>query len=314
MDSLERLESKKNNAGRDGAIGQFDLSDDVAYRAWRTKKRQSYPARFEDLVVKITNPGAPTASEMEAILSRCQTYNMAIYATRPDASKLEVLKMVRNFGLKNLDSPRLTNDDDGITELEVIEGGRRRAYIPYSNLPLSWHTDGYYNAPTGQVRSFLLHCVRPAKHGGISKLLDPEIAYIRLRDEDPAIIAALMAANAMTIPANREDGILIRPDESGPVFSVVAERLHMRYTHRRKNVIWKDDKVTAHARTRLRAILEVGDDYVFSGFLQPGQGLLCNNVLHARSGFEDYTTQNTRRLIYRARYLERVREPTELEF
>ena len=313
MASLERQKNKQNGACADRRNGPFDLSDNATYRLWRTKKLESYPARIEDLLVDITDPTAPSAAETEAVLSRCRTYNMAIYTITPDAGKAALLEMARCFGLETLDSPLLTGED-GITELEVAEGGRRRDYIPYSNLPLSWHTDGYYNAPDGRVRGFLLHCVRPAKAGGITKLLDPEIVYIKLRDEDPAMIAALMADDAMTIPANREGGALIRPDEPGPVYSVVAERLHMRYTHRQKNVVWKDDQITTRARTRLRAILEAEDGYVFSGRLQPGQGLLCNNVLHARTGFDDDTNQGVGRLIYRARYLDRIREPAESEF
>ena len=75
---------------------------------------------------------------------------------------------------------------------------------PYTNRPLSWHTDGYYNAPEDRIRSFILHCCRNAERGGESALLDPEIAYIRLRDENPRFIAALMHDEAMTIPANHE--------------------------------------------------------------------------------------------------------------
>jgi alpha-ketoglutarate-dependent taurine dioxygenase len=40
--------------------------------------------------------------------------------------------------------------------------------------------------------------------------------------------------------------------------------------------------------------------------LQPGMGLLCNNVLHTRDGFFD--TPGHRRLLYRARYHDRIRD------
>ena len=52
----------------------------------------------------------------------------------------------------------------------------------------------------------MLHCVSPAADGGENGLLDPEIAYLRLRDENPEFIRALMAPDAMTIPANTEEG------------------------------------------------------------------------------------------------------------
>jgi hypothetical protein len=38
--------------------------------------------------------------------------------------------------------------------------------------------------------------------------------------------------------------------------------------------------------------------------LAPGMGILCNNVLHDRSGFVDAAA--TPRLLYRARYHERI--------
>jgi hypothetical protein len=44
------------------------------------------------------------------------------------------------------------------------------------------------------------------------------------------------------------------------------------------------------------------------GRLEPGMGLACNNVLHDRSGFTE--TPQKRRLLYRARYHERVADTT----
>jgi hypothetical protein len=40
------------------------------------------------------------------------------------------------------------------------------------------------------------------------------------------------------------------------------------------------------------------------GRLEPGMGLVCNNVLHDRGGFAESSLQ--RRLLYRARYYERI--------
>jgi len=39
---------------------------------------------------------------------------------------------------------------------------------------------------------------------------------------------------------------------------------------------------------------------MFTLKLRPGMGLICNNVLHTRSGFSD--RPDHRRLLYRARY------------
>ncbi len=51
----------------------------------------------------------------------------------------------------------------------------------------------------------VLHCVTSAASGGANALLDHEIAYLLLRDADPAFVAALMQPDAMTIPARRDD-------------------------------------------------------------------------------------------------------------
>ena len=44
--------------------------------------------------------------------------------------------------------------------------------------------------------------------------------------------------------------------------------------------------------------------YIHRVTLQPGMGLLCNNVLHDRSAFTDDPARP--RLIYRARYYDRI--------
>ena len=43
---------------------------------------------------------------------------------------------------------------------------------------------------------------------------------------------------------------------------------------------------------------------IFRLKLEPGMGLVCNNVLHDRTGFDDDPEQP--RLLYRARFLDRV--------
>ena len=101
------------------------------------------------------------------------------------------------FGLDDLEDHRSAGHG-GIVALEVAQSGTRGGYIPYTNRPLKWHTDGYYGATRESVRCFILHCVRNAPEGGENALLDPEIAYIRMRDEDPNLVAALM-------PASRHD-------------------------------------------------------------------------------------------------------------
>ena len=150
----------------------------------------------------------------------------------------------------------------------------------------------------------LLHCVRPASDGGLNQLLDHDIIYIQLRDESPDYIQALMRIDAMTIPANIENGAELRPEVTGPVFSITPEGgLHMRYTHRKRSIRWRDDPVTRAAVSFLGTLLTPDNPYCFEGKLQSGQGLISTNVLHTRTGFGG----NSRRLLYRARYFDPIR-------
>lgn len=290
--------------------GPFDLGDDSAYGAWRDTKLDAYPRHASDLVVEIADPRSLSPAESEAILLRCRRANMAIYVASAQlgADKEIPRQLGAQFGLTHLD-PNMLADEDGITSLCVVPGKSGRGYIPYSNRRLLWHTDGYYNPPERNIRAMLLHCVRPAQEGGENRLLDPEIAYIALRDENPEWIAALMAPDAMTIPANTESGAETRAAQPGPVFSLdpATGNLHMRYTARVRSIEWKDDATTRAAVAALERILGEQSPYVFRHRLAAGQGLICNNVLHDRSAFADSAGADAGRLVYRARYYDRIR-------
>ena len=167
---------------------------------------------------------------------------MAVYASplAGVADKDIPRRLGARLGLARLHANPLA-DEDGISSLEAAPEKAGRGYIPYSNQRLLWHTDGYYNAPEQRIRAFILHCVRPAAAGGENRLLDPEIAYILLRDADPQYVKALSAPDAMTIPANAADGAELRPAQTGPVFSADAGALHMRYTARTRSIEWRPD-------------------------------------------------------------------------
>ncbi|MBT7943381.1 MAG: taurine catabolism dioxygenase TauD [Alphaproteobacteria bacterium] len=286
----------------------FDLDDREGYEKWRSEKLKKFPVTPDELMVPIADPRLPTGKEKEAILDRCAVFNMAVYVVAPEANKYDVLALAKLVGLERFDQPLCTGDD-GLTEITVIEGGRQGAYIPYSDKPISWHTDGYYNKPDEQVRGFILHCRRAADEGGVSELLDPEIAYIRLRDENPDYIYALMQNDVLTIPGNIENGVLVRDAATGPVFSVQGGQLHMRYTDRKRHIEWKEDAIVLAARHKLTAVLNDEQENIVRWRLAPGQGVLCNNVLHRRSGFTDHPGEDQGRLLYRARYLDRIASP-----
>ena len=283
--------------------GPFDLDDARAYRDWREQKLARYPSRIQ--VVDLRDPKKLNASEHAALVDGCARANMAIYrspATQEDKDIPRLLGL--QLGLEHLDGNYLA-DDDGISSI-TPGPGTRGEFIPYTDRAIGWHTDGYYHPETRRIRAMLLHCVRDAIEGGESALLDHELAYILLRDENPEHVRALSAPDALTIPPRLEGESVARPAESGPVFSVESPggALHMRYTARGVNIAWKDDAATRAARASLERILAADSPHVFRLRLQPGMGIVCNNVLHARTGFRD--APQRRRLLYRARYYDRV--------
>ncbi len=256
--------------------------------------------------MEIGDPRALTGAEREALLRRCRSANLAIYQCATPIDKTAVRRLGEQLGLTRLDD-NLCADHDSISSLEVRSGGIHAGYIPYTNRTLNWHTDGYYNPGDQRIRAFVLHCVRNASQGGINQLLDPEIAYILIRDENPDYIRALMHPQAMTVPANRSGGAM-RQAQNGPVFSVdqATGCLHMRYTARTRSIHWRDDRITRDAVDFLVEILSRQTPYIIQHRLQPGQGLVCNNVLHNRSAFPNDAAGG--RLLYRARYYDRINE------
>ena len=296
------------------AESPFDLDNAVAYATWRERKLASAPRRIEDILVPLDDPRVLTAAQLDALLERCATANMAIYTSNTvgDADKEIPRRLGEQLGLHSLDSNYLS-DEDGISPLAVAGQGdasggamqRRGDFIPYTDKPIRWHTDGYYNPPERTVRGVILHCVQSAAAGGENRLLDHEIAYILLRDENPDYIRALSRADVMTIPARDDENGVARPAQAGPVFSIDrAGFLHMRYTARSVSIEWHRDAATQAAVAALARILAATTAWTLRGRLEPGMGLVCNNVLHDRSGFAD--SAQRRRLLYRARYHERI--------
>lgn len=286
----------------------FNLDNSSTYFRWRDKKLHQAPTTIEQLIVEIDDPRTLTNGEylkMRDIINRC---NMVIYAgnTGTTADKTIPMQLGRVFGLNRLNHNWLA-DDDGITSLTVNDEGDHPGYIPYTNRPIHWHTDGYYNPMNKQVQGLLLHCVHSAAIGGENALMDHEIAYIQLREQNPEYIAALMQPDAMTIPPGTDMHGNARPAAVGPVFSIqtATGALHMRYTARMRNILWKDDPLTREAVSALEQLLASDTPYIYRGRLEPGMGLVSNNVLHDRSGFEDRDGQ-PKRLLYRARFFDRT--------
>jgi len=287
----------------------FLLCNEQSYQSWRAKKLAAYPSSADELIVDVSDPRCLSAQDKELMSILFNRSNMLIYNTNigDEQDKNIPRKCGEQLGLAHLD-PNMLADDDGITSLAVVQGKSQRGFIPYSDKRLLWHTDGYYNQPAHQIRAFILHCVRPANEGGENGLVDPEMIYIQLRDENPEYIDALMHPEAMTIPANTESGKITRKAQTGPVFSldIATNCLHMRYTARTRSIEWRNDTMTSRAVAYLAELLSDENPYIFKYTLQSGQGLICNNVLHSRTAFSDEQAEGKGRLLYRARYYERV--------
>jgi alpha-ketoglutarate-dependent taurine dioxygenase len=299
----------------------FLPGNEEAYQRWRLRKLAKISTGQGNEFVKIGNLSRPLNSEISAVISQCKKTNMVLYSVgEPAVSaateaqtqlRMGLKKFCNMLGLYNAETHR-SQGDDGVVAIEVDNRGTGAGYIPYTNRALSWHTDGYYNAPASRIRAMVLHCARNANEGGVNEMLDQEIAYLRLRDADPAFIEAFMNEKAMSIPANNDTRSGLRPISTGPVFFLDQETgaLNMRYSARARNIIWRDDANTEMARAKLGEIL-ASDPLIIRHKLKSGQGVISNNVLHNRTGFTSDNERNRNpsgRLVYRLRFMDRVGE------
>ena len=67
-----------------------------------------------------------------------------------------------------------------------------------------------------------------------------------------------------------------------------------------------DDPVTRDAAAFLLELFRRGDEHILRYRLNAGEGVISNNILHRRDGFRDGPDAGTKRLIYRARYYQRL--------
>ena len=288
------------------------ISNDTNYKNWRESKLLNTPdysqSDLSRLFIEIEDAENPTTIEVKKIIQACQHNNHCLYRikNKQTATKKNIHNFAKHLGLSQLDN-NLCADDDKLTSITRTSHQGQHEYIPYSNKRLSWHTDGYYNTPERTINAMLLHCSQPAKEGGSSLLMDHEIAYLLLRDENPEYIEALMQPDVMTIPANIIDGEIIRDEQTGPVFSVNKQgQLHMRYSARKRNIEWKQTTPIVEAVSFLENLLESDSKFIINHKLQAGEGLICNNVLHRRTSFVDFDKPEKKRLLSRGRYLDHI--------
>jgi hypothetical protein len=290
-------------------MGHLDLNDEAAYLQWVEYKLAAYEKRKSNdfpLIIDIQNDGSIDDLALNTIDEHIRAYNFALYRMVGEIDNhLDAVKYIgQQMGLQELDK-NLCAREDRTTKLTVQDNGRAHQYIPYSNKAIGWHTDGYYNPLHQRVLAMVLHCEQPAAEGGENQLLDPDMLYIHLRNQNPEYIKALSQPQVMCIPENIENGVLIRPQTCSAVFLQEQDHaLAMRYSKRKRNIIWADDGLTREALACLEQYLESDSPYHIRYRLNAGEGVINNNVLHTRSGFTD--SPDSKRVFYRARYYNRI--------
>jgi len=275
------------------------------YSAWRSQKRDCLIAT--PVTATIKSPRFLSSNDFNLIASELSKFNFIIYDMSDCDSDFEstLSDFTRQLGLNKLDHHHCV-EEDKVTKIFDNSDQAQSLYIPYTNKPINWHTDGYYNSQAQKVHSFILHCANPAFEGGVNSLLDQDQVFIYLMSQNPLYIDALMQPDIMTIPENRQDGVLIRPETSTAIFEVINNKhdVLMRYSMRKRNIVFKQDVLALEALACMDEFINSDSSPRISIKLKAGQGVISNNVLHKRTSFKD--KKGSERLYYRARFYNRV--------
>ena len=263
---------------------------------WAEEKEKNIPQNSDGILVNIHDINNVKTSEIAKIKETIYKYNSCIYSSKIALkSNTNLLKFVELVGMRTYDCNNI--DSNEISTITPLQNSKIN-YIPYTDKPLNWHTDGYYDKKS--IFSWLLHCVNPATQGGENYLLDHELVlreYL-LRNDD---INNLMAEDALTIPASKDTS---RPEISTYIFSFKNKykRLHMRFSMRKDNI--GTSAKASPAIIKLKEIIE--DDcakYSLTYKLQKNEGIITNNILHGRKAFKD---DKVKRKLLRIRSYERL--------
>lgn len=291
-----------------------NLSSDQQFSLWKDAKIKTFAHVNAAAPIRIKSFNTADFDSIKSIKDQCRGANLSLFEihdvpkSENEAAK-ELAGFASRFGL-TLPETHRSEGEDGVVALKTSSASRQKGYIPYTPRALNWHTDGYYNAESARVQAFALYCHNPAVKGGDNQFIDGEIAYMRMRDENPDYVRAFMHPQALTIPANEENDGDGRPVSVGPVFypDSVTGRLQMRYTARTRSIEWRTDTQTQEAVAWMREWLDRGDEFRVQLGLKAGQGVLNNNVLHNRTSFEDDPNGGGQRIMMRARFHDRISE------
>lgn len=280
---------------------RFDLDSEDHYQKWREEKLAAYPKNLGELIVELGDMTAITQAERSKIMDLVERANMCVYSA--GAAELcadSLLKLGEQIGVsKNDKTTRHANSD------ELTASGILNQAIPFTTRHVNWHTDATYYGSDKTIQALFLLCKRPAVEGGSNKVLDHEVLYIQLRDKAPEALKTLMGNDCFKHkdPKTGE----ISQNLGGKVFWTNANGdLNHRFSFRKMDMAWSENSDVLAARDILESILKNETEHVIEGRLETGLGLISNNVVHTREKLVDSDDDATKRLLFRARFYDRV--------
>ena len=280
---------------------RFDLDSDEDYLKWRDEKWAAYPSNVGELVVELADMTAISAAEKTKILETVERANMCVYtAGSAELEMNSLLALGKQLGVTRTDKSARHAQSDELTDSGILS----RA-IPFSTRHCNWHTDATYYGSDSTIQALFLLCKRPALEGGSNKVLDHEVLYIHLREKDAGALEVLMNENCFNYrnPATGE----VDPHRGGRVFWTNADgHLCHRFSFRKTDMAWSDKSDVAAARKVLESLISEESAHVIEGRLESGMGLISNNVLHTRERLVDSGDAARKRLLFRARFYDRV--------
>ncbi len=280
---------------------RFDLSSNEDFLQWRDEKLAAYPKDVGELVVELGDMTALSPAEKAKILATVERANMCVYTAGSAAIDMNaLLALGTQLGVVRTDKAARHAQSDELTDSGILN----RA-IPFSTRHCNWHTDATYYGSDQTVQALFLLCKRPAVEGGSNKVLDHEVLYIHLRDKDPGALEVLMNQNCFNYrnPASGE----IDPHRGGKVFWTSADgHLCHRFSFRKTDMAWSEESDVVAARQVLESLISDESVHVIEGRLESGMGLISNNVLHTRERLVDSDDAAHKRLLFRARFYDRV--------
>lgn len=280
---------------------RFNLDSAEDYEKWRDEKLAAYPKSVSELVVELGDMTAPTEKEKGKIKELVELANMCVYtAGSADLSMDSLLALGKQLGLANTDKARRHSNSDELTNSGILNSA-----IPFTTRHVRWHTDATYYGSDKTIQGLFLLCKRPAVEGGNNKVLDNEILYLLLRDKDPDALRVLMNKDCFKY-RNPKTGE-IAEHLGGKVFWTNSDgNLCHRFSFRKTDMAWSEDGDVQAARAVLESMILAESEYVIEGRLESGLGLISNNVLHTREKLVDSDDATQKRLLFRARFYDRV--------